>query len=110
MWERHPRGHPRPDEPGELRLFSSLRGKTMDVILSWSGDLSRKVAESLNGWLKDVLPGIKPWISTEDITKGSTWFPALLGRLEAARLCILCITPENVRSPWLYFEAGAIAG
>jgi len=82
----------------------------MDVILSWSGTQSRKVAETLNGWLKDVLPGIKPWISTEDITKGSAWFPALLGRLEAARLCIICITPENLRSPWLYFEAGAIAG
>jgi hypothetical protein len=82
----------------------------MDVILSWSGAQSRKVAETLNAWLKDVLPGIKPWISTEDITKGSTWFPALLGRLEAARLCIICVTPENLRSPWLYFEAGAIAG
>src|SRR6266436_9436642 len=82
----------------------------MDVILSWSGSQSRKVAESLHNWLKDVLPGIKPWISTEDITKGTAWFSALLGRLEAARLCIICITPENVRSPWLYFEAGAIAG
>jgi hypothetical protein len=82
----------------------------MDVILSWSGSQSRKVAEALNNWLEDMLPGIKPWISTEDITKGSAWFPALLGRLEAARLCIICITPENVRSPWLYFEAGAIAG
>jgi TIR domain len=82
----------------------------MDVILSWSGSQSRKVAETLHDWLKDVLPGIKPWISSEDITKGSAWFPALLGRLEAARLCIICITPENVRSPWLYFEAGAIAG
>jgi hypothetical protein len=82
----------------------------MDVILSWSGAQSRKVAEALNAWLKHVLPGIRPWISTEDITKGSPWFPALLGRLEAARLCIICITPENVRSPWLYFEAGAIAG
>jgi hypothetical protein len=82
----------------------------MDVILSWSGIQSRKVAEVLNDWLKDVLPGIKPWISTEDISKGTAWFPALLGRLEVARLCIICITPENVRSPWLYFEAGAIAG
>jgi len=82
----------------------------MDVILSWSGVQSRKVAEALTDWLKDVLPGIKPWISTEDITKGTAWFLALLGRLEAARLCIICITPDNVRSPWLYFEAGAIAG
>jgi hypothetical protein len=82
----------------------------MDVILSWSGLQSRRVAEAVNDWLKEVIPSIKPWISTEDITKGSAWFPALLGRLEVARFCIICITPENVRSPWLYFEAGAIAG
>jgi TIR domain len=82
----------------------------MDVILSWSGAQSRKVAETLTDWLKGVLPGITPWISTDDITKGSAWFRALLGRLEAARLCIICVTPENVRSPWLYFEAGAIVG
>jgi len=82
----------------------------MDVILSWSGSQSRKIGEALNSWLKEMLPGIKPWISTEDISKGSAWFPALLGRLEAARLCIICVTPENIRSPWLFFEAGAIAG
>jgi hypothetical protein len=82
----------------------------MDVILSWSGNQSRKIAETLYGWLKDVLPGVRPWISTVDISKGSAWFPALLGRLEAARLCVICITPENLRSPWLFFEAGAIAG
>ena len=25
-------------------------------------------------------------------------------------MCIICVTKENVRSPWLYFETGAIAG
>ena len=68
------------------------------------------VAEALNSWLEDLLPGIQPWVSTEDIAKGSAWFPALLGRLEFARLCLICVTPESVRSPWFYFGAGAIAG
>lgn len=25
-------------------------------------------------------------------------------------MCIICVTEQNVRSPWLYFETGAIAG
>ncbi len=82
----------------------------MDAILSWSGAQSRKVAEALSDWLKHLLPGVKVWLSSDDIAAGSSWFSALLGRLEAAQLCIICVTPENVRSPWLYFEAGAVAG
>jgi len=33
----------------------------------------------------------------------------LMQELESARFCIICLTPDNLRSPWLYFEAGAIA-
>jgi hypothetical protein len=82
----------------------------MDVILSWSGNQSRKVAEAMDGWLKDTLPGVKVWGTPEDIVMGSSWFTSLLGRVEVARLCIICVTPENVRSPWLYFGVGAVAG
>lgn len=82
----------------------------MDVILSWSGTQSRIVAKAFREWLGSVLPGIKPWISTEDIAVGTRWFPSLMTQLETTAICILCLTPRNVRSPWLYFEAGAIAG
>ncbi len=82
----------------------------MDVILSWSGTQSRMVAKAFREWLGSVLPGIKPWISTEDIAVGTRWFPSLMTQLETTATCILCLTPRNVRSPWLYFEAGAIAG
>ena len=87
-----------------------MSSQETDVILSWSGIQSRKVAEALNVWLREVLPRIKPWISSEHIGKGSAWVRVLLSQLEATRLCIICITPENVNSPWLSFEAGAIAG
>ena len=30
-------------------------------------------------------------------------------QLEQTEFCIICLTPDNMRSPWLYFEAGAIA-
>ncbi len=82
----------------------------LDVILSWSGRVSRTAAEALYGWLPVVLPGIRPWISTEDIAKGTPWFGSLMRQLEKTGTCITCVTTDNVQAPWIYFEAGTIVG
>lgn len=81
----------------------------MDVVLTWSGEESHDIASFLYEWLPEVAPGVKPWISDEDLTKGRLWFPELMEQLVTARVSITCITPENVRSPWVFFEVGAIA-
>jgi hypothetical protein len=82
----------------------------IDVIVSWSGRASHEVAKAIYEWLRDVLPDIRPWISSEDIAKGTRWFPELMKQLEKTANCILCLTPENVGSKWIHYEAGAIAG
>ncbi len=81
----------------------------MDVLISWSKPISHAVAKCLYDWLPKVLPGIKPWISSEDIAKGTKWFDELQGFLKQAKLCVVVLTKENVRSPWLYYETGAIS-
>jgi TIR domain len=81
----------------------------MDVLISWSGRQSRSVAEALRVWLPKVIPSLKPWISTQDIDKGSRWFNEIQKYLGNAKGCIVCLTPENVTSPWIYRETGAIA-
>lgn len=81
----------------------------MDVLISWSKPKSRKVASAIYEWLPTVLPGLKPWMSDKDIDKGKEWFGELQGLLAVAKLCIVCVTEQNVRSPWLYYETGAIA-
>lgn len=81
----------------------------MDVLISWSKSRSREVASLFHGWLPKVLPGVAPWTSDKDIDKGTEWFAELQGLLGRAKLCIICVTAENVRSPWLYYETGAIA-
>lgn len=48
-------------------------------------------------------------MSTEDIAKGLDWSVELHDVLAKTRICIICVTPESVRSPWLYYETGAIA-
>ncbi|OGP54528.1 MAG: hypothetical protein A2Y65_10940 [Deltaproteobacteria bacterium RBG_13_52_11] len=88
---------------------SPLGKEKMDILIGWSKAQSKIVASALHQWLPEVLPGIKPWMSSKDIAKGREWFQELQGVLTSMQLCIICVTPENVRSPWIYYETGAIA-
>lgn len=78
------------------------------VFISWSGELSKKIAFILKDWIHQVLHTIDPFVSTIDIAKGSTWFNSLTTELRNSEYGILCLTNENTREPWLNFEAGAI--
>jgi hypothetical protein len=81
----------------------------MDVFISWSGTRSRAVAEALRAWLPKIINALKPWLSSEDIDKGARWSADVAGRLEAAKAGIICLTPANLHSDWILFEAGAIS-
>ena len=81
----------------------------MDIFVSWAGRESHEVALVLRRWLRQVLPFARPWVSSEDIRKGTRWSDELWGRLQGMSYCIVCLTPGAVRSPWVNFEAGAIA-
>ncbi len=48
-------------------------------------------------------------MSTEDIPKGHRWTTEISEALEGCDYCIVCLTPEAVRQPWVNFEAGAIS-
>lgn len=81
----------------------------MKVFLSWSGLRSKLLAEALRDWLPYVMQSVKPWISTRDITAGARWGSILANQLNETQVGILCLTRENLNSPWLLFEAGAIS-
>lgn len=81
----------------------------MKVFISWSGPLSKEVAQLLGSWIRDVLQGIETWISTDDIDKGSLWFGDISGQLADTSVGILCLTRENIDAPWILFEAGALS-
>ena len=77
----------------------------MKVFLSWSGETSRAVACALRDWLPYVIQSVKPFVSTSDIEKGQRWSDVLSQELSSTAYGIICLTPFNVRSPWLNFEA-----
>ena len=81
----------------------------MKTFISWSGDLSRQVARLLSSWIQDVLQGTETWVSTDDIDKGSLWFGDISEQLTQTNIGILCLTRENIRAPWVLFEAGSLA-
>ena len=81
----------------------------MRVFLSWSGSHSHALAKILHDWLPNVLPFVDPWMSSEDIPKGSRWVAEIGGILEECDYCIVCLTREAARQPWVNFEAGAIS-
>lgn len=81
----------------------------MKVFISWSGDLSRAVAELLHDWLPSVIQTIDPFVSTESIEKGSRWAAQLAVNLKASAFGIICLTQDNLQSPWMTFEAGALS-
>ncbi|MBI4964376.1 MAG: toll/interleukin-1 receptor domain-containing protein [Desulfomonile tiedjei] len=81
----------------------------MKVFISWSGQLSHEIALGLREWLPSVVQVIVPYVSSEDITKGSQWFAHVATELEQTDFGVICLTKENLRSPWIFFEAGALS-
>jgi TIR domain len=81
----------------------------MKVFISWSGERSKAVAQALHDWLPNVIQAVQPWMSESDIDKGSRWRTGLASELEQANVGIICLTPENLKEPWINFEAGALS-
>lgn len=81
----------------------------MKIFLSWSGDRSRAVAEALKEFLPVLSSQIKPFFSKKDIAPGTRPILVLARELEESDFGILCLTPENIKRPWIIFEAGAIS-
>jgi hypothetical protein len=83
--------------------------KGTNVFISWSGDRSLRIAETLRGWLPKVVQAAKPWMSETDIDKGARGLEELARALEDKKVGIICLTPESLNIPWLLFEAGALS-
>lgn len=81
----------------------------MRLFISWSGHLSHEVAKLLSDWIPSVLQGVEPWLSSEDIGKGTVWFTEISDQLKDTSLGLICLTGDNANAPWILFEAGALS-
>lgn len=85
-------------QPDKLRVF-----------LSWSMQRSEAVAQAFRDWLPSVLQNVRPYYTPDDIGKGSRWASEIRGELKGSDFGIIFLTPENLASPWILFEAGALS-
>lgn len=81
----------------------------MKVFISWSGERSQALGGALHDWIPLVLHYVEPWLSQADIEAGQRWAEQVAKELEASNFGVICVTRENVNSPWVLFEAGALA-
>ncbi|MCV6576430.1 MAG: toll/interleukin-1 receptor domain-containing protein [Cohaesibacter sp.] len=81
----------------------------MKVFISWSGKRSKAMANALKDWIPLIVQHAEPFVSDKDISAGDRWAQAIAGELESSNFGILCITPENISSEWIMFEAGALS-
>lgn len=80
----------------------------MEVFLSWSGDYSKQLAEEFRDWLPLVLQDLDPFMSKKDLLLGSRWNESINNHLESSSIGLLFVTSDNINSPWLNYEAGAL--
>src|SRR5437016_4734535 len=81
----------------------------MKIFISWSGSRSKLLGNKLRTWLPLVLQNVHPYMSNDDIPTGARWLHSISSELESSDFGILCLTPENLRAPWINFEAGALS-
>lgn len=81
-----------------------------NVFISWSGKLSKQIAQNLKVWLMDVIQQVEPFFSEEDIEKGSLGVSTIMDQLRKSEISIVILTQENIHSEWLLFETGCIKG
>lgn len=79
------------------------------LFISWSGKKSHNVAKLLHDWIPTVLQSAEPFLSSEDIDKGSRWSDHVAEKLEECGFGVIILTHDNLTAPWVLFEAGALS-
>ncbi|MGB3684947.1 MAG: toll/interleukin-1 receptor domain-containing protein [Ornithinimicrobium sp.] len=79
------------------------------IFISWSGDLSRAVADGLVQLLNFSSDEFAPWMSDRDIESGVRGLDKIATELRETTVGICVVTDENQSAKWLNFEAGALS-
>lgn len=92
-----------------MAAHASPGNNPMNVFISWGrDDLSKRVAMSLRKLLNHVIQGAQVFVS-EEMDLGASWLGEIKKALTESNYGILCLTLRNHKTPWINFEAGAIA-
>ena len=87
------------------------KGKQNKVFISWSGKNSKRIAVEIKEILETKIfasTDLECFVSTVDIASGDDWWNKIKKELKKCKQGILCVTKENIKAPWIFYEAGAM--
>ena len=82
----------------------------MKIFLSWSKNKSKLLAEATKEFLTNVLGNSVEFFFSPEMYKGTRVDNEIHKNLVSCDKCIVCITAENYKNPWLLYEAGVVFG
>jgi hypothetical protein len=77
------------------------------IFLSWSKEPSGEISKVIKNWIINIIPTATVFIS-KDISKGKEWGPEIKDALRNSFFGLIILTENNLKEPWLLWEAGAI--
>ena len=91
-------------------IAASRRDDPLKIFICWSGDYSKEIAKEVSTFFNDAFdPDVEVFFSEDNIKGGARWQQYLSGELQNADVGLLCLTPDNLNSSWIHYEAGALS-
>lgn len=80
------------------------------IFISWSKNLSCELAKETKNFLEKVLNNTVEFFFSPEMYKGTCVDQKIHENLLASDKCIVCITSDNFKNPWLLYESGVVYG
>ena len=82
----------------------------MEIFISWSKNKSKLLALETKKLIQNVLGKKVEVFFSPDMYKGTSVDNEIHNNLLQSDKCIVCITSDNFKNPWLMYEAGVVYG
>lgn len=82
----------------------------MEIFISWSKDKSKLLAMETKKFILGTLENNIEVFFSPEMYKGTCVDHKIHTNLLKSNKCIVCITADNYRNPWLMYEAGVVYG
>lgn len=80
------------------------------IFVSWSKDKSKKLANATKNFLEKTFGNAIQFFFSPELYKGTCADNEIHENLLNSDKCLVCITSDNFKNPWLLYEAGVIYG
>lgn len=84
-----------------------MKGK---IFLSWSKPKSKNLAKEVKLFFENMFHNNVEIFISSGMEKGTLVDVEIHNELLKSKICLVCVTSESLKSPWLMYEAGVVFG